>query len=183
MNIIRAIAYIGSQLCGALLGAFIVQELVPEHMKGILVETKSAVLNTNSTISRIARSLGQNSINTTLINKTAKSILTIVPASTTSTASTAAVLATETITNNATAILKANILSEPYKLGLTLLNKNLTLSQGVGVEIIITFILMLTIFACLDSQRKDLGGSFPLTIGFAVAIGCFFGVSNSLIST
>ena len=179
MNIIRAIAYIGSQLCGALLGAFIVQELVPEHMKGILVETKSAVLNTNSTISRIARSLGQNSINTTLINKTAKSILTIVPASTTSTASTAAVLASETITNNATAILKA----EPYKLGLTLLNKNLTLSQGVGVEIIITFILMLTIFACLDSQRKDLGGSFPLTIGFAVAIGCFFGVSNSLIST
>jgi glycerol uptake facilitator-like aquaporin len=172
MNIIRAVAYICSQLCGALLGAFVVQELVPEHMKavGVLEDSKSVVLNNNATLSRLARALN--------MNKTVKSILTTLPTSATSRASTVAVLTSEAISNNATGIIKVNTITEPYKLGLTLLNKNLTLSQGVGVEIIITFILMMTVFACLDTHRKDLGGSFPLTIGFAVAIGCFFGVSN-----
>lgn len=64
----------------------------------------------------------------------------------------------------------------PYKkIGLTLLNKDLTPIQGFSIELIITFILILTIFACIDTKRKDLHGSFPLTVGFAVMVGSLFG--------
>ena len=48
-------------------------------------------------------------------------------------------------------------------------------SQGFGVEFIITFILVLTVFSCVDEQRKDLHGSFPLSIGIAIIIGGLFG--------
>ncbi len=82
------------------------------------------------------------------------------------------------ISGNSSEILKVNNVNteSAIPLGLTLLNKELTPAQGVGIEIVITFVLMLTVFACIDSQRKDLHGSFPLTIGFAVTIGCLFGV-------
>ena len=33
----------------------------------------------------------------------------------------------------------------------------------------------MTIFACIDKKRTDLGGSFPLTIGFAICVGALFG--------
>lgn len=62
-------------------------------------------------------------------------------------------------------------------LGMTLLSDKITPSQGFLVEVIITFILVFTIFACIDSKRKDLGGSFPLTIAFALVVGALFGVS------
>ena len=57
-----------------------------------------------------------------------------------------------------------------------MLNQQITPIQGLGVEAIITFILLLTIFASIDSKRKDLGGSFPLSIGFALVVGALFGV-------
>ena len=34
----------------------------------------------------------------------------------------------------------------------------------------------MTIFACIDNKRSDLGGSFPLTIGFAIVVGSLIGV-------
>lgn len=57
----------------------------------------------------------------------------------------------------------------------TTLHPDIHLVQGLAVEIIITFILVLTIFSCVDSSRKDIAGSFPLQIGFAVVIGGLFG--------
>lgn len=62
------------------------------------------------------------------------------------------------------------------QLGLTLVNENVGLLKAFGVEVIITFLLAFTIFACLDKNRKDLGGSFPLAIGLAVTCGALFGV-------
>ena len=61
-------------------------------------------------------------------------------------------------------------------IGVTLLNEKITPMQGLTVEAIITFILIFTIFACIDSKRKDLGGSFPLSIGLALVVGALFGV-------
>jgi len=65
------------------------------------------------------------------------------------------------------------------QIGLTLLNPKLGILQGVVLEAVITFVLLLTIFACIDKHRSDLSGSYPLTIGFSVTIGCLFGVSCS----
>ncbi len=61
-------------------------------------------------------------------------------------------------------------------LGLTLPNENIPLIKAFGIEVIITFLLAFTVFACLDKQRKDLGGSFPLAIGLSVTAGALFGV-------
>lgn len=61
-------------------------------------------------------------------------------------------------------------------IGLTLVDDNITPIQGFGIETLATFILMLTVFACLDTKRTDLNGSFPLTIGFAVTICGLFAV-------
>jgi len=60
-------------------------------------------------------------------------------------------------------------------LSVTSVHKDLTLAQGFGIEFIITFILVLTVFSCVDSKRADLNGSFPLSIGFAVVVGGLFG--------
>lgn len=61
------------------------------------------------------------------------------------------------------------------KLGLTLPNENLPLIKAFGIEVIITFLLAFTVFACIDKKRKDLGGSFPLAIGLSVTAGALFG--------
>ncbi|KAH3778861.1 aquaporin AQPAn.G-like [Dreissena polymorpha] len=61
-------------------------------------------------------------------------------------------------------------------LGTTTLNTGVTPGQGFGIELVITMGLVLTVFAACDSQRTDLGGSFPLTIGFAVVIGHLWAV-------
>lgn len=60
-------------------------------------------------------------------------------------------------------------------IGLTLLNPKISVSQGLGIEIIITFILITAILSCVDSKRTDLGGSFPLSIGLSVIVGALFG--------
>jgi glycerol uptake facilitator-like aquaporin len=62
-------------------------------------------------------------------------------------------------------------------LGITSVNQNISLFKAFGVEAIITFLLAFTIFACLDKNRKDLGGSYPLAIGLSVTVGALFGVS------
>ncbi|KAH3778852.1 aquaporin-5-like [Dreissena polymorpha] len=61
-------------------------------------------------------------------------------------------------------------------LGTTTLNTGVTPAQGFGIELIITMVLVLTVFAACDSKRTDLGGSFPLTIGFAVTVGHLWAV-------
>jgi glycerol uptake facilitator-like aquaporin len=64
----------------------------------------------------------------------------------------------------------------PAMLGVTQINDKIGLLKGFGIETIITFLLAFTIFACLDKNRKDLGGSFPLAIGLSVTAGALFGV-------
>jgi glycerol uptake facilitator-like aquaporin len=54
-------------------------------------------------------------------------------------------------------------------LGMTTIDKTLSTGQGFGVELIITFILVFTIFASCDKKRTDLNGSTPLTIGLCVS--------------
>lgn len=60
-------------------------------------------------------------------------------------------------------------------LTVTLVHPDIHLGQGFAVEMLITFILVFTIFSCVDSRRNDLTGSFPLQIGFAVVVGGLFG--------
>ena len=60
-------------------------------------------------------------------------------------------------------------------LGVTRVHADVQLAQAVGIELVITFILVLTIFSCVDARRNDLTGSFPLQIGFAVVVGGLFG--------
>jgi len=61
-------------------------------------------------------------------------------------------------------------------LGLTTLNPTVTVEQGFGVEFLITFLLVLTVFACCDAKRTDLMGSSPLAIGFAVTLCHLFAI-------
>lgn len=63
-------------------------------------------------------------------------------------------------------------------LGTTTLNDGVTPAMGVGIELFITMILVLTVFATCDSKRTDHGGSFPLTIGLSVTLGHLWAVST-----
>ena len=46
------------------------------------------------------------------------------------------------------------------------LNDKISLIHAFGIEVIITFLLAFTVYACIDKKRKDLNGSFPLAIGW-----------------
>lgn len=61
------------------------------------------------------------------------------------------------------------------QIGLTLVNPKIPIVTAFGVEFIITFLLTFTAFASIDKKRKDLGGSYPLSIGLSVFIGAMFG--------
>lgn len=61
-------------------------------------------------------------------------------------------------------------------LGATTLNTGVTSARGCGIEFFITFGLIATVFAACDSRRTDLGGSNPLSVGFAVCVGHFWAV-------
>ncbi|KAL5022665.1 hypothetical protein ScPMuIL_001820 [Solemya velum] len=63
-----------------------------------------------------------------------------------------------------------------HALGATLLHSSVDGGKGFGVEFFITIVLVLTIFATSDKKRRDLNGSFPLTIGLAVAMCHLFAV-------
>ncbi|KAK3607004.1 hypothetical protein CHS0354_023403 [Potamilus streckersoni] len=55
-------------------------------------------------------------------------------------------------------------------LGCTLLGHGVNDVMGVVVELFITFVLVLTVYASCDKHRMDLAGSFPLTIGLSVTM-------------
>lgn len=62
-------------------------------------------------------------------------------------------------------------------LGTTTVSDLLTKEQGFGVEAVITFVLVMTVFACCDANRTDLNGSAPLAIGLSVTLCHLFAVS------
>ncbi|XP_070575149.1 aquaporin-4-like isoform X3 [Ptychodera flava] len=61
-------------------------------------------------------------------------------------------------------------------LGVTSLGPGVSIEQGFAIEYLITFVLLLTVFATIDPDRKDLQGSAPLSIGLSVTIGCLFAI-------
>lgn len=67
-------------------------------------------------------------------------------------------------------------------LGMTTIDASLSVEQGFGVEVMITFLLVFTVFASCDSSRTDLNGSAPLTIGLSVALCHLFAVSTFVLS-
>lgn len=78
--------------------------------------------------------------------------------------------------------MKALIPHELYaQIGVTLVNEHISLLNAFFIEFVMTFFLALTVFACIDSKRKDLGGSAPLTIGLSVTVAALFGVIELII--
>nr|BAC82110.1 aquaporin 1 [Anguilla japonica] len=61
-------------------------------------------------------------------------------------------------------------------LGLNSLNE-ISPSQGVGVEFLATFQLVLCVIATTDKRRRDVTGSAPLAIGLSVALGHLTAIS------
>ena len=57
------------------------------------------------------------------------------------------------------------------------LNHGTDAGQGFGIELIITFVLVFAVFSSVDSLRKDIGGSIPLTIGFSISMCHLWAVS------
>lgn len=66
-------------------------------------------------------------------------------------------------------------------LGRTILHDDVTVGQAIGVEAILTFLVVLTLFAATDTARKanDLGAA-PLVIGIAYFAAHLMGVSSKM---
>lgn len=152
ISVIRTMSYISAQLCGSIFGAKILKEFVPNHIKQDMLKSELVPRNDESeTLSRIVRSIIQTELNETQLGNNS--------------------------INDARKLSSSNQTIQAIPIGVTLLNKEITQTQGVLIEILITFILIMCVFACLDKRRKDLKGSFPLTIGLAVTVGALFGVN------
>jgi len=63
-----------------------------------------------------------------------------------------------------------------YGMGVSKMNEHLTEAQGFGVEVLCTFMLVLTIFGTTDSRRTDVKGSISLAIGLAAVCTHLFGI-------
>jgi len=49
-------------------------------------------------------------------------------------------------------------------------NNDVSMGQVFGIELFLTFVLVMTVFATCDSNRTGIGGSGPLAIGLAIAM-------------
>jgi len=56
------------------------------------------------------------------------------------------------------------------KLGLATPGPGVLAVQAFVIELLITFVLVLTVFATCDSVRSGIGGSGPLAIGLSIAM-------------
>ena len=64
-------------------------------------------------------------------------------------------------------------------LGATVPGPGVSAGQAVGIEILLTFLLVFTVCASTDSKRLHYGYEVPLSIGLCVAVCHFIGVSYS----
>jgi len=64
------------------------------------------------------------------------------------------------------AILKG--VSPPGAWGDTQVNPSITSAQAFGIELVITFVLVLVVFGVCDDRRNDVKGSAPLAIGLSI---------------
>lgn len=63
-------------------------------------------------------------------------------------------------------------------LGATVPGPGVSAGQAVGIEILLTFLLVLTVCASTDAKRLHYGYEVPLSIGLCVAVCHFIGVSE-----
>uniref|UniRef100_UPI0037E8301A aquaporin-4-like n=1 Tax=Semicossyphus pulcher TaxID=241346 RepID=UPI0037E8301A len=61
-------------------------------------------------------------------------------------------------------------------MGVTTVNKSISVGNALVVELFITFQLVFTVFATCDPKRNDLKGSSALAIGLSVCIGHLFAI-------
>ncbi|XP_074524403.1 aquaporin-4-like [Halichoeres trimaculatus] len=61
-------------------------------------------------------------------------------------------------------------------MGVTTVNKSISVGNALVVELFITFQLVFTVFATCDHKRNDLKGSSALAIGLSVCIGHLFAI-------
>ena len=68
-------------------------------------------------------------------------------------------------------------------LGATVPAAGVTAGQAVGIEILLTFLLVFTVCASTDPKRNHYGYEVPLSIGLCVAVCHFIGVSGRMVSS
>ena len=66
----------------------------------------------------------------------------------------------------------------PQTLGTSAPSDGVRLGQVFGIELLITFVLVWTVFATVDGQRTDLSGSGPLAIGLSIGMCHLWAVST-----
>ncbi|XP_056326755.1 aquaporin-1a.1 [Danio aesculapii] len=62
-------------------------------------------------------------------------------------------------------------------LGLNQIHADISPGQGVGIELLATFQLVLCVLATTDKRRRDVSGSAPLAIGLSVCLGHLTAIS------
>ena len=79
------------------------------------------------------------------------------------------------------AALLKGLITKEGTIGTSQLGPNVDAGQGFGIELLITFVLVFTVFSCVDNGRSDIGGSVPLTIGISIAMCHLWAVSNNIL--